>query len=1070
MTFSIYGEMWVAGGWEKERRLSIAYRSPAEEYWKSTGQQVEISGCCIVSMIDGSAMKFAHLHVHSNFSFLDGGSSIADLVRTAAAHGADAMALTDHDNVCGAVDFHRVAQEYGIKPIQGAELTLVGGRHLVLLADGPGGYENLCRLLTEGHAGGERGKPRLEHHYLENFSDGLFALSGCRRGDVSTMILRGDERGARRCIDFYREIFADRFLLEIQPAFLPGDRELHRVIRRLGKEMGVEVVATNNVHYADKAGFPMHDLLTCIRNRITLYEVARERPLNAENYLKSPRTMCRYFRSFPAAVENAARIAAACDPALQLGERRHPSVDLPPGITPEEQLRRRAYGGARRRYGTVDARVQKRLEHELSVIFQMGYAEYFLLVEDVVRFAREKGIRHAGRGSAADSVVAYCLGITDVDALERGLLFERFMSPERGERPDIDIDFDARWRDEVSAYVFAKYGREHVAGVATFQTFRARSAVRQFGQAMGYDVDELDRLAKRLPAGSDAADCRELVRNLPECVNEEGEGWERYEKLFAVVARVAEFPRHIGTHLGGLVISDRPLQEITPLQRSAKGIMISQFDKDGVEDLGLLKLDLLSLRTLSVVDDAVRNIQGRDPGFSCSGVPMDDEATFSMIRRGETLGVFQLESPAQRALQSRLGAEELEDLICSVALIRPGPVQGNMVEPFIARRRGEESVTHIHPALEPILEKTYGVVLFQEQVIEIAVQVAGFSPGEADRLRRAMSRNRPGEEMERLGCLFVSKARRRGVAEGAARKIFSYVSGYASYGFCEAHAAAFGALAYETAYLICHYPAEYFAAILSHQPMGYYPASTVANEARRRGVSVLPPDINQSYEDFVPEDNGRSIRTSLSRVRGMDGGSLREILHRRPFSSFSEYLRETTVRRDTTERLILCGAFSSLHCNRRALLWRLTASGRDLRGEVGQVTDFTATEKAQWERKILSMDVREHIMSFMRSDLARRGIIPAASVQEVSGGSRIRSAGIPVRPHRPPTKSGRTVVFLSLEDETGLVDVTVFPRTYAEYGHLIFSDVSSPLVIEGRVERRGEGVSIIADRMEVLSG
>ncbi len=1013
-------------------------------------------------------MTFAHLHVHSNFSFLDGGSSVENLVQAASAHGAGAMALTDHDNVCAAVDFHRLAEECGLKPIQGAELTLAGGYHLVLLADGPAGYENLCRLLTESHAAGDRGNPRLDPCLLEEYGDNLFVLSGCRRGEIPSMLLRGDEEDARRRIDFYREILGERFFLEIQPAFLPGDRDLHRAVRRLGEDMGVQIAATNNVHYAEKRDFPIHDLLTCVRNNVTLDEASDERPLNAENYLKSPPVMRRYFRSFPAAIKNAEQIAEACRPALDLDERRHPSVALPRGVTPEEYLRRRAYEGAKRRYGSVDVRVRERLEHELSVIFQMGYAEYFLLVEDVVQFARRRGIRYAGRGSAADSAVAYCLGITDVDALQRGLLFERFMSPERGERPDIDIDFDARWRDEVSGYIFEKYGQEHVAKVATFQTFRARSAVRQFGRAMGYDAVSLDLLAKRLPAGSGATDCRELVQNLPEFTNRKEE-WNQYEKLFKVVAAAAEFPRHLGTHLGGLVISDRPLNEVTPLQRSAKGSMISQFDKDGVEDLGLLKLDLLSLRTLSVMDDAAKIIRRRKPAFSCSGLPRDDEATFSMIRRGETVGVFQLESPAQRALQSRLGADKFEDLICSVALIRPGPVKGDMVEPFIACRRGEKPVTYIHSDLKPILEKTYGVVLFQEQVIEIAVQVAGFSPGEADRLRRVMSRNRPGNEMERLGHLFVQKAHRRGVRRDVGRKIFSYMQGYASYGFCEAHAAAFGALAYDTAYLVRHYPAEYFAAMLSHQPMGYYPPGTVANEVRRRGISILPPDVNLSGREFAVERGGRAIRVSLSCVKGMDNRSLREILHHRPFRSFSEYLRGTEVRRDVTENLILSGALSSFEPNRRALLWKIPASGGRPGSDVERVPDFTPEEKALWERRILGIDVGEHIVGYLRRKLERRGVICASSVRKIPDGSRVRAAGVPIRPHRPPTRSGRTVVFLSLEDETGMVDVTVFFRIYERYGHLIFSDKVSPLLVEGTVQRRGKGVSITAERMEVLN-
>ncbi len=1015
-------------------------------------------------------MGFAHLHTHSFFSFLDGGSSVEDLVRAAAVGDVTSMALTDHDNVCGAVDFHQAARKWGVKPIQGAELTLRGGHHLIALADGPRGYSNLCRLLTRSHLDSERTNPRLDPALIEAFCEGLFILSGCRRGEIPSLLLRGEYAQARRRAGFYRDLLGDRFFLEIQPAFLPGDRALYRAVRELGEQMGIGVVGSNNVHYARKADFQIHDLVTCVREGRTLSQTCRERPLNAENYLKASRTMMRYFRSFPEAARNTEMIASACEPALSLGEHRHPAVDLPPGLTAEQHLRRLVYEGARHRYGRVTGKVRARLEHELGIIEKMGYSEYFLLVEDVVRFARRKGIRHAGRGSAADSAAAYCLGITEVDAVERDLLFERFMNPQRGERPDIDIDFDARRRDEVAEYVYEKYGHDHVATVATFNTFRARSAVRDLGKVMEYDGGDLDVLAKILPAGSSASECRNLVRRLPEFQNLT-DRWERYEKLFDAAEAVAHFPRHIGTHLGGLVICDTPLENITPLQRSARGRLICQFDRDGVEDLGLLKLDLLSLRTMSAVDDAVEIIRRRDPGFDYDGIPSDDADTFSMIQKGETMGVFQLESSAQRSLQSRLGASSLEDLICSVALIRPGPVKGNMVEPFIARRRGDEPITYVHPSLEPILEKTYGVVLFQEQVIEIAVAVAGFTPGEADRLRRVMSKSRRGEEMEQLGSLFVEKARERGMDPEVAETIFSYMEGYASYGFCEAHAAAFGTTAYRTAYLVRHYPAEFYAAILSNQPMGYYPPNSICTEARRRGIAILPVDINLSGKNFTVEGGG--IRISLSRVRGMDEGSLEQILSNRPFASLAGYLEGTKVDRDITENLILSGAFTALEPNRRSLLWRLPPPGQRMKrwdpGPVEDVCDFTPAEKVWWERQVLGIDAGGHIISFLRPRLQRRGVVTVARAMEAPAGRTVRVAGVLVRPRRPPTRSGKTVVFLSLEDETGLIDVTVFSRIYEKYGHVIFSDRVPPLVVTGEVQRRGEGVSIAAREIAAVT-
>ncbi|MFS8571383.1 MAG: DNA polymerase III subunit alpha, partial [Thermaerobacter sp.] len=696
---------------------------------------------------------FTHLHVHSCYSFLDGASTPRQLVQRAADLGMQALALTDHDSVAGAVEFYRCAREAGIKPIQGAEVTVAplgeeGDQarparsfHLVLLAEGPAGYANLCRILSDAHLQNPRGQPLVTRSMLEGRTGGLIALSGCRRGEVAWRLLRGDRCGAERAARALRGLFGpDRFYLELQADRLPGQRRLHRQMRDLAGHLGVGLAASNNVHYHERDRFWLHDLLTCVRCGLTIDQVHPERRLNAENDLKPAADMAAAFADLPEALRGTAAIAERCRPALDLDARLHPAFAVPPGMTAERYLRELAYRGAQERYGRLTGKIRRRLDHELDIINRLGYADYFLLVWDVVRFARSRGIRCAGRGSAADSAVAYCLYITEVDAIERGLLFERFMSLERAERPDIDIDFDWRYRDQVADYVYRRYGAGHVAAVCTYQTYRGRAAIRDFGKVLEFPDDEIDRLAKRW-YGSVGDDALERFERVPE-LRDSGIAAGRYRRLLEACAAVRGFPRHLGTHLGGLVISRRPLVEVTPLQRSAKGIVVSQFDKRGVEDLGLVKLDLLPLRTFGAVDDAVRAIQTRDPGFDDQRIPLDDQATFRMIRRGETVGVFQLESPAQRALHPRLKAETMEDIVASVAIIRPGPIKGNMVEPFLRRRRGEEPVTYLHPKLKPILEKTWGVVLFQEQVIEIATAIAGFTPGEADRLRRVMTHAR----------------------------------------------------------------------------------------------------------------------------------------------------------------------------------------------------------------------------------------------------------------------------------------------------------------------------------------
>ncbi|HHW14553.1 MAG TPA: DNA polymerase III subunit alpha, partial [Firmicutes bacterium] len=561
----------------------------------------------------------------------------------------------------------------------------------------------------------------------------------------------------------------------------------------------------------------------------------------------------------------------------------------------------------------------------------------------------------------------------------------------------------------------------------------------------------------------------------------------KYARLFAFCRELAGFPRFYGTHLGGLVVSREPLCTVTPLIPSAKGPLITQFDKDGSEDLGLIKLDLLSLRTLSAVEDAVVSIQSRDPRFDYARLPLADRATYAQLQRGETVGVFQLESPAQRALQARLGATGIEDVVASVALIRPGPIEGNMVEPFLRRRRGEEPVAYLDPRLEPILAKTYGVVLFQEQVIEIATVLAGFTPGESDRLRKVMTHARSRAEMQAIGEEFVARAIQNGVAPEAAREVFTYLAGYAGYGFCEAHAAAFGTTAYKTAYLSRHYPAEFFAALLNNQPMGFYPPNTLCVEARRRGITLLPPDVNRSAAGFTveklpakdpgaagwgtgPQTVRRAIRVGLKAVQGLGEAPLARLLaarRERPFSSWSDFRRRVPLNRTQQENLIRAGAFASLHPNRRQLLWALSLGEEEVPPALAGLADFSPREKALMEYELLGLSVENHFLAYYREALAACGILGSREIAKTRPGQRVTVGGLVIRPHRPPVKSGRLVVFFSLEDEHGLVDVTVFEDVYQRCGKVIFTEPL--LIVEGKVERRGNARSVIADRIRPFS-
>lgn len=1024
-----------------------------------------------------SSLGFAHLHVHSCFSFQDGASHVEKLVRTARELGMDAMAITDHNSLSAAVRFAKTAEEYGIKPIYGAEVTLEDGSHLVLLAENAKGYSNLSLILTEAYMsmdwknitrllGGrdtnrikaELGKRRLQPEvHLESLkahNEGIIALSGCMRGAIPVLVLSGRFKQAFELALKYVEIFgADRFYVELENLCIPGNVRLLSSLVELADEVGVGICATNNVHYARKEDFVIHDVLTCIRTLTRLEDIHPERRLNAENYLKSPEEMAALFRLWPEAIRTAGEIATRCESNVLPGGKLFPEFPLPCGTTSAEYLRSLVYEGARVRYGKITPKIESRLEHELSVICTLGYEDYFLVAWDIVRFAKGEGIRFAGRGSAADSAVVYCLFITDVDPIQRGLIFERFLSLERAQKPDIDVDFDARRRDEVKRYVRRKYGTEHVATVCTFNTFKARSAVRDVGKVMGISEIDLDRLAKRLPHVY-ADEIKTAIKKYPELYNGDI-SFNEYLRLFEICHDLAGLPRHIGTHLGGLVVSRIPLAEVAPLQVSARGDVIIQLDKDDVEEIGLIKLDLLSLRMLSAIEDSTSSI-----GIDLGKIPLDDDATYKMINEGETIGVFQLESPAQRALQGRLGASDMEDIIASIALIRPGPIQGNMVEPFIARRRGLEEVTYIHPALEKILEKTYGVVLYQEQVIEIASAIAGFTPGEADRLRKVMTRHRSRAEMDEIGKEFVKKAIQNGVAPDVAETILSYIVGYAGYGFCQAHAAAFADTSYKTAYLLKHFPAEFYAAILNNQPMGFYPPNTICLAARLRGVRILPVDINRSLYEFIVEDG--AIRIGLRQVRGMEEDLAREIIRSRGqagYDSLFDFIRRVSIPRDLLENLILCGAFDNIHSNRKAMLWAIPKA---LRGSMNlpQIEDFSEREKFKWEFRTLGLHPALHPMELLRVQLNKDDIASTSCAKKLPIGTFVKVAGLVIRPHRPPTKSGKVVVFFSLEDETGLLDVTVFEDTYKQCKGVMFT---APIVtVEGRLDYRGSIPSIVA--------
>ena len=1003
-----------------------------------------------------------HLHVHSAFSLLDGTAMPEAIAARAAELGQRAIAITDHDSVSGVPSLCRASRRLGVLPIAGSELTMADGARLTLIATGPDGYAGLCRLLTKAHLGSPRGEPRLPYPALAD-EEGLIALTGGRSGPLDKALLARRPDQAEEVLRRLREMFPGRLYVEVQRSALPGDQALEGGLRELASRFGLPEVATVGAHHLRREDFWVHDLLTCVRLGCSVDEVCPGRPLNGERYLLSREEMSERFADRPELLVASDEIAGRCEAPITPGVRLYPAYPLPPGRTAQGMLEQLVRDGAERRYGTLQGEVGRRLGHELGTIAELGFAEYFLLVWDVVRYARSEGIRVAGRGSAADSAVAYCLDLTEVDPIARRLLFERFLSRERAERPDIDLDFDHRARDRVADYLFRRYGEEHVAGVATYQTFQGRSAVRDLGKALGFPADEVAQLQGRLPHMP--ADAILRRRDLfPELKAVTG-AFERLALLLRAAAAVAGLPRHLGTHLGGLIVSRQPVSEVAPRQISAKGVAIVPFDKVDVEDLGFLKFDLLSLRTLAVLDEAYRAAPDLAEARAA-----EDPAAMALVASGKTIGLFQLESPAQRALQGQMAAQGFEDIVHALAIIRPGPIKGNMVTPYLRRRAGREEVTYLDPRLRPILEKTYGVVLFQEQVIEIATAIGGFTPGESDQLRRVMTHARSVAEMENIGELFCAKAEENGSDPAVAREIFAMLQGYASYGFPEAHAAAFAHTALRTAQLSARRPQALFAGLLSQQPMGYYPPHILVGEAMRRGVRFRPLDIRRSEPSYTVEADG-AVRVGLCAVRGLGAaqrGRIIEARRERPFTGLEDLALRAGLKADELAALCDGGALDGFDRNRRRLLWQIGA--RRERGVLFQPPPADMPDFAPWQRfwrqeAVLGLRGPARLAAAARTALKGQGILSLGSVKRLRHGETVRVAGVPYRPHRPPTRSGTVVAFFMLEDETGLLDLVAMEDVYHRQGDLLFGRRPPLLGVLGRVQRRGRGVTVRAEEL-----
>jgi error-prone DNA polymerase len=1035
-----------------------------------------------------SAADYVELRCRSAFSFLDGASLPEDLVTRAAALGYDTIALADRNGLYGAPRFFQAAKDAGVRAIVGADVVVEGAGTLHLLVEDRAGYTHLCRLLTAGALGRPKGDGRATWEQVEEHAAGLFCLAG---GDDGPLV---DPTTATFRLDRLRGIFADRLAVDVHRH---RDRAGARAARRLvdlAETHRVPVVATNDVRHAVPQDRALLDVLTCIRLGTSVDLAGRRLLSNAERHLKSATEMAALFHDVPAWIYESRRIAERCAFTLADLPYRFPDYPLPKGQTPQSYLRHLTYEGARERWRSMTQRTHRQLEHELAVIAKLDLAGYFLIVWDIVRFCRERGILCQGRGSAANSAVCYALGITAVDAVSMDLLFERFLSEERGEWPDIDLDLPSGdRREEVIQYVYRRYGTRGAAMTATVISYRTRSAVREVGKALGFGLDQVDRLAKLLRQHGWHDQHDELAAQLRNGgVDPDA---PRIGMLVDLVRRIQGLPRHLGQHTGGMVIAAGRLDDVVPLEPATMpGRNVLQWDKDDCADLGLIKVDLLGLGMMEALEEAIPLVREHDGvALDLAHLPPDDPTVYAMLRRADTIGVFQVESRAQMATLPRMRPDHFYDLVVEVAIIRPGPIVGQMVHPYLNRRAGHEPVTYPHPSLEPILKRTLGVPLFQEQLLRIAMVAAGFTGGEAEELRRAMGFKRSEERMQAIEGRLRAGMAARGITGTTQDDIVRGITSFALYGFPESHAASFALIAYASAYLKAHHPAAFYCALLNAWPMGFYHPATLVKDGERHGVRFEPVDVTCSdwnctlertpgearprpaWGPGVSEQRssrseraahgppGSNLRLGLRYVRGLRKAAAERIVAARPFESSGELARRAALQRDELEALAHAGALGALGLTRRQALWQVASIERDSTSLLARLRpprpdaplpSMTAFEETAADYATTSLTTGPHVMTYLRTRLRAEGVLATDELAHVRDGNAVRVAGHVIVRQRPGTAKG--MCFLTLEDERGTANAFLTPPTYERWRVLLNT---SPLVeVAGRVEHR-EGVT-----------
>ena len=1059
--------------------------------------------------------NFVHLHVHTEYSLLDGACRISELVAQAKKYKMPALAITDHGVMYGVIQFYKEAIRQGVKPIIGCEMYVAHQsrfdkssqrketpHHLILLVKNNEGYKNLIKLVTLSYLEGFYYKPRIDKELLREHSNGLIALSACLKGEISQCILQKNIKKAKEVALDFLDIFGeDNFYLELQKNGIPEQEIVNENLIEISQELSIPVVASNDIHYINKEDARAHEILLCIQTATNLSDSKRLKFATDVFYFNSPEEMNENFAKVPQALENTLRIAEKCNLEIDFRQAQLPEFKVPPEYNINTYLKELCYKGLNERYSEVTKQLEERLEYELSVIKKMEFEPYFLIVWDFVRYAKEEGIMVGpGRGSAAGSLVAYCLNITNIDPIAYGLLFERFLNPERINMPDFDIDFCYERREEVIEYVSKKYGNDKVAQIITFGTMAARAAVRDVGRALGMPYARVDTIAKMIPWEPNIT--IEKALKMESRLKELMKNDEDIKKLIETASSLEGLARHASTHAAGIVLSRKPLADYVPLQKTAEGEICTQYAMAELEELGLLKMDFLGLRTLTVISNALKIIKHtRGEMVDINKIPLDDKKVYKMLSKGNCAGIFQLESEGMKDLVKRLKPENIEDITALLALYRPGPLGSGMIEDFINRKKGAIEIKYAHPQLESILKETYGVIVYQEQVMKIASELAGFTLGQADILRNAIGKKQKGV-MEKQRELFIKGAQKNNIKKNTAVEIFDLIAYFAGYGFNKSHSVSYAFISYQTAYLKTHYTIEYMASLLTSIMGNNDKVALYIKECRNMNIEILPPDINQSLVNFTVV-GGKAIRFGLAAVKNVGEKAIKSIIdeYKRTsnFTSLLDFCQRVDLRvvnKRVIESLIKCGAFDSIGARRSQLLAFLdvslkngqeyqkskrngqtsifdlfeeNSSGKDsgnYQDRLPDISEFSKNELLAMEKEMLGLYISYHPLNDYRERLKK--IITSTSIEltNLSDKSRVVLAGVINNLKRKSTKNGNLMAFITLEDLEGTVEIIAFPKVYEKCKEMIKED--EIIITEGHIDVAEGKTKIIAEKISLL--